>query len=87
MQLVWKDEYQHLLMLQEKVNAYISFFMEKQYEDIYKEVHIEYGIIEIHCLFNLTLNAEKFLQTVQNQVAELGIKIQCIISKEENNET
>ncbi|MFR3037866.1 MAG: DUF6572 domain-containing protein [Agathobacter rectalis] len=33
----WRDEYQHLVMLQEKINVYITFLEQKQYEDIYKE--------------------------------------------------
>ena len=42
----WRDEYQHLVMLQEKINVYISYLEEKQYEDIYKGEDIIYGIIE-----------------------------------------
>ena len=68
----WRDEYQHLVMLQEKINVYITFLEQKQYEDIYKGENITYGIIEIHFLYSLTANAEKFLQSVQNQVAELS---------------
>ena len=79
----WRDEYQHLVMLQEKINVYITFLEQKQYEDIYKGENITYGIIEIHFLYNLTANAEKFLQSVQNQVAELGVKIQYCVSQEE----
>ena len=78
----WRDEYQHLVMLQEKINVYITFLEQKQYEDIYKGENITYGIIEIHFLYNLTANAEKFLQSVQNQVAELGVKIQYCVSQE-----
>ena len=78
----WRDEYQHLVMLQEKINVYITFLEEKQYEDIYKGENITYGIIEIHFLYSLTANAEKFLQLVQNQVAELGVKIQYCVSQE-----
>ena len=37
---------------------------------------------KIHLLYNLTANAEKFLQSVQNQVAELGVKIQYCVSQE-----
>lgn len=84
--LDWSDEYQHLVMLQEKINAYITFLEEKQYEEIYKEEEIGYGIIEIHFLHNLTDNAKKFLQAVQNQVAELGIKIQYCVSQENVDE-
>lgn len=82
----WSDEYRHLVVLQEKINVYITFFEEKQYEEIYKEEEIAYGVIEIHFLHNLTVNAEKFLQSVQNQVAELGIKIQYCVSQEEADE-
>ena len=80
--LDWSDEYQHLVILQEKINVYISFLEARQYEEIYKEEVITYGVIEIHFLYNLTGNAEKFLQSVQNQVAELGIKIQYCVSRE-----
>ena len=79
----WRDEYQHLVMLQEKINVYITFLEQKQYEDIYKGENITYGIIEIHFLYNLTANAEKFLQSVQNQVAELGVKIQYCVRRRE----
>ena len=78
----WRDEYQHLVMLQEKINVYITFLEQKQYEDIYKGENITNGIIEIHFLYNLTANAEKFLQSVQNQVAELGVKLQYCVSQE-----
>ena len=36
----WRDEYQHLVMLQEKINVYITFLEQKQYEDIYKGENI-----------------------------------------------
>lgn len=72
----WNDEYQHLVMLQEKINVYITFLEDKQYEEIYKGKEIEYGVIEIRFLHDLTVNAMNFLKSVQNQVAELGIKIQ-----------
>lgn len=84
--LEWNSEYQHLLILQEKINAYLSFIEEKQYIDIYKEEKIIYEIIEIHFQYRLTVNAEKFLQTVQNQVAKLGIMVRYCISGEEKNE-
>ena len=82
----WEEEYQHLLMLQEKINLYISFFEEKQYEDIYKGENIAHGIIEVHFLYSLTSNAEKFLQSVQEQVAKLGVKIQYCVSQEGTDE-
>lgn len=84
--LEWKDEYQHLIMLQAKINAYISFLEEKQYKDIYQDMSIMYGIIEIHFLHCLIKNAEKFLHSVNNQLNELGIKIQYSVLQGEDNE-
>ncbi|MBQ8166290.1 MAG: hypothetical protein IJZ96_04545 [Lachnospiraceae bacterium] len=84
--LDWKNEYEHLVKLQEKINVYLSFLEEKQYEDIYKGENITYGIIEIHFLYRITTNAEKFLQSVQNQVAEYGVKIQYCVSQERADE-
>ena len=80
--LDWSEEYQHLMILQEKINTYLGFLEEKQYEEMYKEETITYGIIEIHFLYSLTDNAEKFLQAVQNQVAQHGIRIQYYVSEE-----
>lgn len=81
--LDWNSEYQHLLMLQEKINTYISFLEEKQYVDIYKDENITYGIIEIHFQYGITANVEKFLQTVQNQIAQLGVMVRYCVSGEE----
>lgn len=54
-------KYQHLMILQKKINTYLGFLEEKQYEEMYKEETITYGIIEIHFQHNLTDNAENFL--------------------------
>ena len=59
---------------------------EKQYKDIYQDMSIMYGIIEIHFLNCLTKNAEKFLHSVNNQLNELGIKIQYSVLQGEDNE-
>lgn len=85
--LDWENEYSHLIMLQEKINAYISFLEEKQYSEIYPDADISYDIIEIHFLYELTNNAEKFLHSVDNQLHELGINIRYCIAGEENDES
>lgn len=73
--LDWKDEYNHLILLQEKINSYISFFEGKQYEEILQKKDITYGIIEIHFMYDLTGKAEQFLQVVKKNVKEIGIEI------------
>lgn len=81
--LDWEDEYKHLILLQEKINAYVSFIEERQYVEIYPCESINYSLIEVHFLYNLTCNAEKFIHTVNNQLNELGIGIRYYISEGE----
>lgn len=84
--LDWKNEYQHLKVLQDKINAYISFLESEQYKEIYSDKTVKYGIIEIHFLYEITKSVEKFLQSVQNQVGELGIIIQYSVLEEVEDE-
>ena len=35
--LDWSEEYQHLMILQEKINMYLGYLEEKQYGDMYTE--------------------------------------------------
>lgn len=41
--LEWKDEYQHLIMLQAKINAYISFLYKKKSKN--RIIRINTGIL------------------------------------------
>lgn len=74
------NEYDHLILLQEKINTYISYLETKQYEEQYPEEEIVMAIIEIHFQYDITENCEKFLNTVQNQIGQYGIKIEAHIS-------
>lgn len=73
------NEYDHLILLQEKINAYISYLEAKQYKEQYPEEEFVMAIIEIHFQYNITENCEKFLNTVQNQIGQYGIKIEAQI--------
>lgn len=73
--LEWHNEYEHLLILQDKINNYISFLENKQYKEIYPELDAEYAIIEIHFLYNIPDNCVLFLETVQKQVEPMGITL------------
>lgn len=84
--LGWSDEYNHLLALQEKINAYIAFCEEHQYNQVYKNIIVEYAIFEIHFMFEPTLKAMNFIEQVQRQVNEMGILIECHISEEVKDE-
>lgn len=73
------SEYDHLILLQEKINSYLSYLEAKQYEEPYPEEEIAMAVIQIHFKYHITHNCEKFLNTVQNQVGQYGIKIEAHI--------
>lgn len=73
------SEYDHLMLLQKKINAYIHYLETKQYEERYPEEKIETVIIEIHFVHDITENCRKFLDTAQKQVGQHGIKIEAHI--------
>ncbi len=75
----WLDEYQHLLLLQDKINAYIAFLEMEQYNEIYPQSQFYYCIIEIHFKYKPTPNVKHFLQVVQKQISELELGIKCSI--------
>jgi len=79
--LDWSNEYEHLLALQEKINAYIAFCEDHQYEQIYKDIAVEYAIFEIHFKQEPTKAAMNFLEQVGRQLNEMGIAIECHISE------
>lgn len=74
------SEYEHLMLLQDKINAYISYLETRQYEEQYSE-EITMAIIEIHFKYDITESCEKFLNTVQNQIGQYGIKIEVHIGE------
>ena len=81
----WKNnnflsEYDHLMLLQDKINAYLSYLESKQYKEQYPKEAFDMAVIEIHFKYDITDNCEKFLNTVQNQVGQYGIKIEVHIS-------
>lgn len=73
------SEYEHLVLLQDKINSYIAYLETGQYEENYPEINFDMIIIEIHFKYEISQNCEKFLNTVQSQVAQYGIKIEAHI--------
>lgn len=77
--LDWSNEYNHLVALQEKINAYIDFCEERQYCQVYPNAMITYAVFEIHFQHEPTKRAWNFLEQVQRQVNEMGITLECHI--------
>lgn len=79
--LSWEDEYTHLITLQKKINSYIAYLENKQYESTFPDIEVKYAVIEIHFKYEITSKAEQFLQVVQDKVGSLGIEIKCYIDE------
>ncbi len=74
--LPWDEEYEHLIALQDKINAYISFWTSGQYKNLCDASKVVFCSVEIHFLYEPTDNAYKFLDTVNRQIyeeADMGI--------------
>lgn len=74
-----RAEYNHLMLLQDKLNAYISFWETRQYEEHYPGKVFDMAVIELHFQYDVTENCRKFLRVVQNQVGQYGIQIETHI--------
>jgi hypothetical protein len=75
--LDWINEYEHLNLLQSKINAYISFLESEQYKEIYPGRQFNSYCIEIHFKFSLTSNCLKFIDRVNQQLSEYNITIEA----------
>lgn len=74
------SEYDHLILLQKKLNAYLSYLETKQYEERFSE-EITMAVIEIHFKYEITENCEKFLNAVQSQVGQYGVMLEAHIGE------
>lgn len=81
--LDWENECEHLMLLQDKINAYITFWESAQYKEIYNDINFDNCVIEIHFLFEPTLKALQFISVVEKQISEIGMKIKYAISGED----
>ncbi|MBQ8678992.1 MAG: hypothetical protein IJ530_04430 [Treponema sp.] len=79
--LDWSNEYDHLKLLQDKLNTYAYYIQTKQYEKQYSEKEILQALIEIHFKYDISKTVEKFLQVAQDNFGEAGILIECHIEE------
>jgi hypothetical protein len=79
--LDWKDEAEHLSILQYKINSYLGFIEASQYLETYPEVEFEHFVIDIHFKFDITANCIKFLEVINKQLKEYNIKVLDNVNK------
>lgn len=79
--LLWEGEKapkvaDHLLLLQKKINTYVAFLESGQYKEKYPDLEPKMAVIDIRFQYDIPKMCEEFLQTVQDEVGKLGIKIE-----------
>lgn len=76
--LDWTNEYEHLKILQDKINSYISYLESGQQKEIYPEQEFISYYIEIHFKHKASTNCLNFIKTVNKQLEDYNIKIEAI---------
>lgn len=80
--LNWEDEEIHLLVLQEKINAYLALLQDKKWMRENAK-GVQYINIVVFFVYDITENCQKFLQVVQDQVGQYGVKITATIADDD----
>ena len=73
--LDWKNESEHLTLLQDKINAYIGFIESNQYSDNYPDRVFEYYVIDVRFKYKATENCLKFFEVINTQLREYNIQL------------
>ena len=77
--LDWTNEYEHIIHLQNKINAYINFLETEQYKEVYPNKQFEHYCIEIHFKYGMSSNCLKFINVVNEQLKKNHITIETIV--------
>ena len=75
--LEWDEdfEFDHLTVLQDKINAYCNFIETDQYKDVYPHAQIERYRILIAFKYGMSENCVKYLDVIGKQLAPWNIEI------------
>ena len=68
--LDWENEYEHLMLLQAKINSYLMFIETKQYNETYPNRNYKSYLIRIYFAYDTPDNCQKFLDHVLNYANE-----------------
>lgn len=74
--LDWENELQHLTLLQDKINSYISFIESGQIYDVYPDAKSVDGFIfDFRFKYKITKNCKKLLEVIKNNTLDLRIDL------------
>ena len=73
-------EFDHLAILQDKINKYLWFIDCKQYADMYPDKEFNEYLINIHFLHELTENCKKYIDVSNEKLSLSNVKIVPFLS-------
>ena len=73
--LDWENEYEHLVILQDKINIYLGYIESKQFFVTHPNESVDGYVIEIVFKNGITERCFKFLETIGNQLKQYKIRI------------
>lgn len=75
-----KFDFDHISILQDKINTYLWYINSKQYIDVYPNRDFKSFIINVHFLHKLSDNCEKFLKVSYEKLLTSSVKVVSIFS-------
>lgn len=73
--LDWESEEAHLILLQDKINAYLAFIETEQYTECYSDVIFNYYVVEIRFKFQATEKCVLFIEEINAQLKDHSIHV------------
>lgn len=72
-------EFDHIDILQDKLNTYLGYIYSRQYEDIYPQIDVDHFLINIHFKYDITDNCRKFIAVSKQKLSswKSNIQIAC----------
>lgn len=73
--LNWENEYDHLIMLQDKINKYLGFIESGEIMKSYPQAAGKEFEIKIYAKYNFSKKAKEFLDTAQKYIRDAGFTL------------
>lgn len=83
----WDGSDARLIALQERFNAYVSFFLDGEMAETHPELVGKPACIEVRCAHVPDARALELLGMIHDQLAFQEIKIEVVVAKQASGET
>ena len=77
-----KFEFDHLTILQDKLNTYLWYINSRQYEEVYPQREYTEFLINIHFLHHITDNCSKYIDVSNRKLSASNVRIVPYLTSE-----